>query len=241
MSDTTYKLKVSSVELEHLRQFMDNESIANALAQLDAENNWREKLKDLLTDMRLWPIIASIVENREAHVFVSPNVRVKGKDLLGYKQDAIDNQHLGSGKKEFEPAVEINREVQLTKKGWEEALPLVQEALDAIQAKYATPYGCGLICKEGEYWKELSFVDDETAAEFRMFNADHQVHPAGRSCMLSFPATKKEKSPEEVWARVTKLPAKRKLVCVDGWSRCSRCGLPIRPAKTTSKTEVASA
>ena len=241
MTDTTYRLKVSAVELEHLRQFTDNESIANSIELLDNEINWKLKLKDLLTDMRLWPIVASIFKNREAHVFFSPSVRVKGKDLLGYKQDAIDNQHVGAGKKEFEPAYEINREVQMTKQGWEEALPLVQEALDAINAKYATPYACGLVCTEGEHWRELIYVDDDGATQFRLFSAEHKAHPSGKSCSLSFPATKKEKTPEEVWARVTRLPAKRTLVPVDGWSHCVRCGLPMRPQKNAQQSKAISA
>ena len=40
--ETFYKLKVTAVELEHLRQFTDNQTIASALDDLDYENKWKQ-------------------------------------------------------------------------------------------------------------------------------------------------------------------------------------------------------
>lgn len=228
-SEPRFKLKVSEVELEHLRQFTDNPTILKALKDWDREVHWKLKLKDLLTEMHLWPAVASIAENHEAAVVLSHRVRVKGKDLMGFKQDFIDNSHVGGGK-EYDLAIELNKEIQFTKMGWDEAVPFIQEALDAIQVKYAAPFGCGLRCREGEFALERIFVDDSSAYEFRLFSADHVPTPNGNNCTLGFPATEGEASPDEVWARVRMLPVKKQLVkVVEGWHYCERCGLPMRP------------
>lgn len=216
-------VRLTEDDLEILRGKTTNPKVIELILALDRERNWKKTLEGIIPDLRVWPIVASIAEKHEAD-FAYGDIYFYGEDLMGYRQ----KEYKQGRKKQREGGVRING-IELTYRGWQEAKPLVQRALDELGIAFDPGYS-GLVCKKGEYRLEKVYVDDD-GYQFRMFSMRHGANGFPGGCFPIFPARKGEENVYQVWYRVSKLPSFKELVCVEGWPKCRFCGRPMRKEK----------
>lgn len=179
-------------------------------ATLLRHHDLMEKLDRVLTDPRVRPLIESIIATGQAQLKQNQEGPV-GKDhidLMGFEDTSLRGPLLNH--------------IRLTKRGWDAALPMVQQTLDLLDIEFDADRS-GLICRRGQFRLERVAVDFR-GHERREFNMTHTE--TGKRCRPAFSGP--EDYDQSIFEQNTFIQRKD-LVRIDGWEACPDCTGAIRP------------
>lgn len=190
-------------------------------AVLAARKDVLSRLDQSLTDIRLRPIIHSIIMSGKAEFkrYYPGAAGTGGMDPMGYAD------HEGGG-----PAI---NQIRISKRGWKEASPRVEETLNRLEIAF-DPMTSGLSCELGLFKLERVAVDF-TGREYREFD---MTHTGGvMTCSRRF---KDERGFDKAIFSNPNFIQREELVDTEGWKRCTRCKAPLRPKEMRHEAQTAS-